>query len=267
MMKKSEVRSQKAEPNWEPGNQGAREQTGGGTGIADYRLQITDCRFWRIGVAALSLVLCLAGLARADLYRAPTGEFPKTDQAMNVWVYFTDKGFRTEELTGLVLARSAPRLDARAVERRLQALGTAGDFDDIAPYERYISEVTELGAQLRARSAWLNAASFRMAPEVMARVAKLPFVHRITQVASRWESVRESYYPLKAKSGGTQGSADDTTRFKNFYRLAYDQNRMLGVPAVYARGITGSGVRLGLLDTGLEAAASGSEGREGCGRA
>lgn len=171
---------------------------------------------------------------------------------MNVWVYFTDKGFRSEDLAGLVLARSTPRLDARAVERRLQALGSAGDFDDIAPYERYISEVREMGAQLRARSAWLDAASFRMAPEVMARVARLSFVHRVTPVAARWEPVRESYYPLKAKSGGVQGGEDDTTRFKNFYRLAYDQNRMLGVPAAYARGITGSGVRLGLLDTGLK---------------
>jgi|GEM_PF-346453 len=239
MIGKSEVGRQKAEPNRGQGS-------GGDARIADCRLQTTYCRL------ALSLVLCLATMTWAELYRAPTGVYPRTDQAANVWVYFADKGFRNEELTERVLARSAPRLDVRAVERRLQALGAAGDFDDIAPYEYYISEVAELGAQLRSRSAWLNAASFRMAPEVMARAAKLPFVHRITPVAARREPTRERYYPLETKSGGAQGGEEDTTRFKNFYRLAYDQNRMLGVPAAYARGITGSGVRLGLLDTGLK---------------
>jgi hypothetical protein len=200
----------------------------------------------------LGLALCLVTLARAQYFRAPTGEFPKTDQAMNVWVYFADKGFVTEAAADRVLTRLSPGLDARATERRLQVLGQSCDFDDIPPYERYIARIQELGAELRVRSAWLDAASFRMAPELMAQVAKLPFVYRITPVAVRWEPTNEHYYPLKASFGGVQGGQDDTARFKSFYRLAYDQNNMLGVPQVNAMGITGSGVRLGLLDTGLK---------------
>ncbi len=230
---KSEVRSQKSE-------------------VENRRLQITDCRLERHIATMLGLALCLVTLARAQYYRAPTGDFPKTDQSMNVWVYFTDKGFATEAASDRVLTRLSPGLDSRATERRLLELGRPCDFDDIPTYERYIARIQELGAELRVRSAWLNAASFRMAPELMAQAAKLPFVYRIAPVAARWEPTGEHYYPLKAKSGGTQDAGQDTTRFKNFYRLAYDQNNMLGVPTVNAMGITGSGVRLGLLDTGLK---------------
>jgi len=214
--------------------------------------KIADCWPGLLRVSALSLVLGCVALASAQYYRAPTGEFPKTDQLMNVWVYFTDKGFTTEAAADRILTRLTPGLDSRATERRLLELGRSCDFDDIPPSERYIEQIQGLGAELRVRSAWLNAASFRMAPELMAQAAKLPFVHRVTQVAARWEPTGEHYYPLKARYGGVQGGQDDTTRFKSLYRLAYDQNNMLGVPQVYAMGITGSGVRLGLLDTGLK---------------
>jgi hypothetical protein len=205
-------------------------------------------------VAVLGLALGLVTLVRAQYYRAPTGEFPKTAQAMNVWVYFTDKGFTTEAEANRILTRLSPGLDSKATERRLLELGKSCDFDDIPPYERYVAQIQELGAELRVRSAWLNAASFRMAPELMAQVAKLPFVAHITPVAARWEPANEHYYPLKARPGGIQGGQEDTARFKSFYRLAYDQSNMLGVPQADAMGITGSGVRLGLLDTGLKRA-------------
>ena len=97
-------------------------------------------------VPGLGALLMLVAVAQAGYYRAPTGELPQTDQPMNVWVYFTDKGFQTEDLANRVLARCAPKLDERTMERRLQALGVPCDFDDITPYERYVSAITELAA-------------------------------------------------------------------------------------------------------------------------
>jgi hypothetical protein len=136
------------------------------------------------------------------------------------------------------------------LERRLQALGRAGDFDDLPPCERYVAEVQALGGTLRRRSAWLNAASFRMGPEAIARVARLPFVHEVRLVAKVWQPLDEARYSLPYETG-RRVRREDTTAYKEFYGLAYAQNYMLGVPQVYGRGLTGAGVRLGLLDTGL----------------
>jgi hypothetical protein len=198
------------------------------------------------------LLLALAVLG-AELYRPPSGNYPVTTEPQNVWVFFTDKGFTNPEQVDRLTARTAGQLDALAVERRLLNMGQAWDFDDLPPYERYVSRIEDMGGELRTRSAWLNAASFRMAPEIIAQVARLSFVYQIQIVGARWEPTGEQYYPLAPEDSTKPHRGEDTTGYKDIYGLAYAQNRMLGVPQVQATwGVNGSGVRLGLLDTGLK---------------
>jgi subtilisin family serine protease len=197
----------------------------------------------------LLLVLSVFGTM---LYRAPTGKYPTVSEPENVWVMFTDKGFTSLAQADLVLNRLSAGLSEKAVERRVQVLGQAVDFDDVPPFERYVALVEELGGQLRTKSAWLNAASFRMAPEVMVRVAALPFVHEVRQVARAWEPTNEELFALSAGSDNERHRGEDTTGWKDIYGLAYSQAKMLGVPQVYLMGITGANARIGLLDTGLK---------------
>ncbi|MEO0108823.1 MAG: hypothetical protein ABIK62_06615, partial [candidate division WOR-3 bacterium] len=161
-------------------------------------------------------------------YRAPTGEYPVVTAPSDVWVYFTDKGVRTESELDQALASFELRLAGPALERRFLALGRAANFDDLPPFERYVSEIEARGGQLRRKSAWLNAASFRMAPEVIARVAQLPFVHRIGLIDARWRPLAEETYVQPKAARPVRGS--DTLGFKDIYGLAFAQNYMLGIP-------------------------------------
>lgn len=200
----------------------------------------------------MSLLLTFLALVGSELYRAPTGDYPNATETQSVWVHFTDKGFRTQDQAELLLARRAMDLDERTLGRRFRSLERACDFDDLPPYERYIAFIEAMGGELRTRSAWLNAASFRAAPELIAKVAKLPFVYRIVPVAMRWEPLNEASHAVSDRTEGKRYRGEDTTGFKELYGLAYAQAKMLGVPQVNALGITGSGVRIGLLDTGLK---------------
>ncbi|MEO0108687.1 MAG: S8 family serine peptidase, partial [candidate division WOR-3 bacterium] len=191
-------------------------------------------------------------LVGASIYRPPTGVYPVLSKTEKVWVYFTDKGFQTQAEMAPALATLSQALSPLVRQRRLEAMGQEADFDDIPVYQPYLDRVEALGARLVAKSAWLNAASFRMPPEVVARVAALPFVHRVTLVNSVWEPTGEAVYPVAPEALETRGRGEDTLGYKEIYGFAYAQNQMLGVPAAYALGVTGAGVRIGLLDTGLK---------------
>ncbi|RKX68875.1 hypothetical protein DRP53_09790, partial [candidate division WOR-3 bacterium] len=140
-----------------------------------------------------------------------------------VWVFFTDKGFRDERKLGLALSLSRAR-----------------DFEDLPLPDDYIGQIEALGAILRCRSRWLNGASFWCPPGLIPRIAELPFVHRIRKIEPM--VVREPAYPT-----GPTGEPDSS-----YYGYTYLQIKMFNIDKVHALGVYGSGVRIGILDTGFK---------------
>ncbi|MBS4016027.1 MAG: S8 family serine peptidase, partial [Candidatus Latescibacteria bacterium] len=112
-----------------------------------------------------------------------------------------------------------------------------------------VDEIIRVGGKLRTASRWLNAASFKVAPELLERIYNLHFVYNIKPVAVDIQKITD----LKEIEKNTESpQQSDTSSYRDFYNLTYDQNYMLGIPQVYYKGFTGSGVKLAILDTGLK---------------
>jgi subtilisin family serine protease len=182
-----------------------------------------------------------------QFYRAPQAiDYSKINEEI-VWVYFTDKGFKTEKEYQKILREYEPQLSTDAIARRIVSMGKVWDFDDLPVYRPYLEEIMERGGKLRVVSNWLNAASFYLAPELLPQIASLPFVYDIKPVAQEKLTLSE-IQTLEQKS--LKGL--DTSYYRELYNLTYEQNSMLGVPPVFKSGFTGSGIKLAILDTGLK---------------
>ncbi|HEX7318770.1 MAG TPA: hypothetical protein VF399_00225, partial [bacterium] len=155
-----------------------------------------------------------------------------TDHA-RVWVYFTDKGVGVEDI-GIAVRTARARMKPEAVRRRTIRKGIT-DYSDLPLSEDYVAEIEDLGAIFLTRSKWLNAASFLIDREDLDAVARLPFVYKIASVA-RYSGSAE-----------LESAVLDTAVFG----LAKRQFQMFNIDTLNAVGVTGAGVRVGFLDSGL----------------
>ena len=150
-------------------------------------------------------------------------EILKEGSPVVVWVFFTDKGFTEEKDLSRVLHLSRSK-----------------DFDDIPTPDDYIAVIEDLGGVLRHRSKWLNGASFWILPDMIPKIGSLPFVSKIKKIDMK--PIRANPYPL-APTGEPDSS---------YYGYTYLQNKMFNIDMVHNLGIYGSGIRIGILDTGFK---------------
>ena len=152
------------------------------------------------------------------------------------FIYFADKGSSRK---GNLQAIAEQHLSARAIARR-QKLGIPLDWFDLPVDENYVSQVESQGAEIVHRLKWLNAVSVLCEPDVLERIRSLPFVVRTEKVKTlRWK------VPKLIRSKGVEPG-------QSFYGSAYQQENMLGVPAMHDAGYHGEGILIGMLDSGFD---------------
>lgn len=152
---------------------------------------------------------------------------------VRAWVYFTDKNVEIDDYQKAIeVVRS--KLNTASLERRLLRRGVI-DYADLPLSQDYIDEIEAREGLLMKESKWLNAASFWIAKEDLDNIAELDFVYKITKVASF------------RSPGETEIALQDTTGFG----IAYQQLKMFNIDKVQDKGIFGSNVKVGILDTGL----------------
>ncbi len=162
-----------------------------------------------------------------------------------LWVYFTDKGIPDHAAFDAARDRFAAGLGAHARERRLKTFGASlCDARDLPLAAGYRENLERLGASIVRESRWLNAVSIRAPLATVRSIAALPFVSRITFVGGG-----RSRKSLPAESGGqlTGGPRDPID-----YGPSFGQLDEIGVPAVHALGLTGTGIIVAMLDTGYQ---------------
>jgi subtilisin family serine protease len=165
---------------------------------------------------------------------------------VKLWVSFTDKDLRTPQERAAALERLAATYDPHAIERRRLRRTRPGLFDesDIPVAARYRDAVAATGATLLIESPWLNAVSVRPTPAQARAIAALPFVRRIDPVLGGRRltppGAEERPTPVPPPAG------DD------FYGLASEQLNQIALPALHSQGFTGTGIRIGILDTGFK---------------
>ncbi len=121
----------------------------------------------------------------------------QTGETLFVWIYFTDKGFRTESdfLTHKRKVNLSPK--TKKVRSRLRPLEHAVDFFDIPVEPDYLNQLSNFKVQTITASKWLNAVSAKITVSQLEAVSRLPFVYKI---ASLTKFKRPSLPPLAPPS-------------------------------------------------------------------
>jgi len=176
-------------------------------------------------VVSSLLQVCLAGSA-AGAADAPTP----------VWVFFKENRATPASIADTALTPRA--LARRALRRTLPGLF---DVHDVPMPATRATAVTGTGAQLRAQSRWLCAVSAMATPKQIEALRELPDVTHVEAVG-RGRAGWQDEHELPPPEGWTS-SMD--------YGAANPQLAQIDIPRLHARGDTGAGIVIGILDTGF----------------
>jgi len=169
-----------------------------------------------------------------------------SENKIPVWVYFTDKGFTTEQTLRAEL--SNVQISERALRRRAKvSKDELTGFRDINVNRNYIKFLLELGFQKRRTSRWENAVSGYIGKQHLQAAASLPFVRQITLLHARTkdEPVKQETVPVIEEYG--EGHLLN-------YGASAVQLEQINVPVVHDLGYSGKGVLICMLDTGFNLA-------------
>lgn len=163
---------------------------------------------------------------------------------IRIWVYFTDKGFSTEQEFIGKAQDAYNSMTSRTIARRAKNNAAAITFKDLPVETNYIEQIKALGLHQRRVSKWLNAASFETTPDKLDLIKDLPFVKEIIPVASI-----KNKYP--ADNDIIEGDSESTRGNKLNYANSEGQLAMINVPAVHSLDYSGQGVIVAMFDTGF----------------
>jgi serine protease AprX len=157
------------------------------------------------------------------------------------WIIFTDKG--PAEAHRIAPPPALLRLTDRARDRRERRGHSAhADWADLPLAESYLDRLRDRGLRIRTRSRWLNAVSVS-GLEDPGTLSAEPWVKQIRPVArGRLEPITD-HPPLRAPPRDRDDPHD--------YGLSAPFLHQIGVPALHERGLDGTGVLVGVIDTGF----------------
>jgi len=163
-------------------------------------------------------------------------------------VFFADRGPSVPER---LAARTAELAALPSAGRRLRSGCPAADEHDLEPWPVYVDLVaSELGGPSRIRTAsrYLDAVSVTADGPEARSLLSLPCVASIRPVG------RSDYAPLRAEPAGGANEISD------------GQLGQIGLDSLHARGFTGEGIVIGVLDTGFNLVHTAFSGIEVLGR-
>ena len=165
------------------------------------------------------------------------------------FIYFKDKGIKSTDklLKEENFYKAAiSGLSEKCIERRIKNMGDDEivTYEDVPINEEYIQKLEEMGINIENRLNWFNAVSCYPTYSEKNEILNLPFVEKI-------EPVKKFVFkdPDHSLSNNTLKKTSKSFLFD--YGPSFDQLQLSDIPAVQDKGITGSGVLLGLLDTGF----------------
>jgi hypothetical protein len=181
----------------------------------------------------LALLLVL-GLARPGLAQEAA--------TVKYWVFLADK---IDEA-----AKTAPAVEVseRAKVRRSRRASTVRGAPDVPVAQRYVRALESLGAEPVVESRWLNAVSAWMTEEQVRRVARLPFVSTVRPVGVLLPPEDTDGGASLPHFGPVQRLGAPAQRLD--YGPSFTQLDVIKAIPGLENGLSGSGVMLGIIDTG-----------------
>lgn len=157
-----------------------------------------------------------------------------------IWIFFSDKGNQDFGQWN----PSENGIHPLAVQRRLKRGNTGSwDFRDIPIHKPYTDILEKMGCRVIQRSRWLNAVSVQCPESVVRELQSSKFVRSVRPVRIWTRNPQPD--PHSGEISPYSVHADDV------YGYSAIQLGQIRVPEVHALGLTGKGVRVGLLDTGF----------------
>jgi subtilisin family serine protease len=182
---------------------------------------------------------------------------------MAVWVFLDPDSARSA---------APPAIGAEAAATRAR-LGIPELDNDRPIPQTLLTRLAETGAHVRQASRWLRAVSVWADATAIVKIRALGFVDRIRPVArleragpragrptlvnvaraehAAWSHEISGVPESRAAGAATRAMASQAPD-STFYGASWAAVRELGLPAAQAFGFTGSGIRVGVLDTGFE---------------
>lgn len=153
------------------------------------------------------------------------------------WIFFSDRGSGLEQR---IAQRELELDDSDCLYRRLTRgsdsirLSPVTD-GDLLPCIEYMEQVCSI-AEIRTASRYLNAVSVNIetGSGQLEQIRLLPFISSVRPVA------RSNYVPLNQQNYPSPGSQ------------SIEQLSQIGIPGIHSRGWFGSGVIVGVLDSGFD---------------
>lgn len=173
--------------------------------------------------------------------------FVVAGDSVDVWVFFTDRGYKDDATMRQALQDAQksllPRTQARRAKMNRPSLV---DVHDLPMNVHYAQAVIDLGARYRTASRYFNALSVRAPRSILEQVAALSFVREIRPVAKAWRPLPQSDWNLSEPMLEPPPGVDILD-----YGPSYAQLNQINVVAAHDSGYSGAGVLVCLLDTGF----------------
>lgn len=171
------------------------------------------------------------------------------------FIYFKDKGVdngNSLNKSSLAYKEAVNFLSPRAIERRLKTIGEEiVTFDDLPVYKDYIFQLEKNKIKIIHQLNWFNAVSAILSDEQLEQIKLLPFVKSI-------EPVKKLYFINDEINKTNIDRLDGNYLLKTSdnlsltYGNSFKQLNLSDIPFVHEKGINGSGVIVGLLDSGFD---------------
>lgn len=169
------------------------------------------------------------------------------DETITAWIYFQDKGPAVET----ALQAAAAALTEKAYQRRLRNRGATNlvDAKDLPVYAAYLQGIKNDVVKVRHKSRWLNAVSVEIKKSALNNVAALSYVKKIDLLRKfrNDRTYEEQAIPERLKD--SRQGLEKTSALD--YGASLTQNAQIGVPAMHDLGYDGSGILIGMLDSGF----------------
>lgn len=157
------------------------------------------------------------------------------ESAQRYWVYLEPKAVNAK-----VFREAELSFSERAADRRMKNGILQADEHDVPVSRAAIDEIRETGVRIRQVSRWLNAISVDADAAQIYELELLQGVERIEPFRLRHDAILLDHR--------------DRTRLLDdpVYGPSFTQNQICRVPELHARGLSGAGVLICFLDTGLD---------------